>query len=61
MTEIPKTSAPAKRALDASGVLHLEDLSRFTEKEVSELHGMGPKVMNILKQAMEAAGISFAK
>lgn len=40
---LPKTSAPAQRALTAAGISSLDDLATRTEAEVAVLHGMGPK------------------
>jgi len=34
-------SAPARRALESNNILSANDLSRFSEKEVMALHGMG--------------------
>jgi hypothetical protein len=56
----PKTSAPAQRALDAAGIRDLTHLATFTEKEIAELHGMGPKALGILREALAAKGLSFA-
>ena len=56
MTDLPKTSAPAQRALDAAGLTSLHALSGATEAEVAALHGMGPKALRILAEALAAAG-----
>lgn len=56
---LPKTSAPASRALAGRGIQTLEDLSRFTEAEILALHGMGPKAMGILREAMQQNGLRF--
>jgi hypothetical protein len=56
---LPKTSAPAQRALNGAGVYHVGDLTRFTEAEIAALHGMGPKALGILKQALAGAGLAF--
>lgn len=58
--EIPKTSEPAKRALESIGVYTLEQLSTHTEAEIASLHGMGPKGVRILKAALKSAGLQFA-
>ena len=42
-TPLPKTSAPAGRALDAIKVKNLEDLVRLSEADVAKLHGMGAR------------------
>ncbi|MGW0017100.1 DNA-directed RNA polymerase subunit alpha C-terminal domain-containing protein [Rhodococcus sp. NPDC003382] len=57
---LPKTSAPAQRALDGIGVATLEDLTRYTERDLLALHGMGPKAVRILREDLERHGLSFA-
>ena len=52
-------SQPSLRALYAAGIRTLKQLSTITEKQLAELHGMGPKGVRILKAAMEAANIQF--
>ncbi len=54
-------SAPALRALAGAGYTRLEQLSRVTESEIKRLHGMGPKGIRLLRQALEAKGLSFAE
>ncbi len=60
-SDLPKLAAPAKRALASAGLTSLVLLSRATEADVMELHGMGRNAMAILKAAMKAKGLSFAK
>jgi 3-deoxy-D-arabino-heptulosonate 7-phosphate (DAHP) synthase len=57
MTEIPKISRPANDALDAAGLTTLEQVARRPRSEVAALHGMGPKGIRILTEAMERAGL----
>ena len=57
MTDIPKMSGPANDALDAAGLTTLEDVARAGRSEVAALHGMGPKGIRILNQAIDAAGL----
>ncbi len=57
--ELPKTSQPASRALAAIGVKSLEDLTRFTRKEIADLHGMGPKALDILSAHLRTAHLDF--
>jgi hypothetical protein len=59
-TDLPKLAAPAQRALAAVGCNRLEDLTRFTEREVKGWHGIGPNALNQLRSAMEAKGLKFA-
>lgn len=58
-TDLPKTSAPAQRALDSINIRSLVALSKKTEREIAELHGMGPKALGILKKAMQKNRLQF--
>lgn len=49
-------SGPALRALDAAGVRSLDALARWSEAELLALHGMGPKGVRLLRDALAAAG-----
>jgi hypothetical protein len=53
--------APASRALVNAGMTGLDELGPWTERDVLALHGMGPKAMGILKQAMADGGYSFSE
>ncbi|GAA3222240.1 helix-hairpin-helix domain-containing protein [Actinocorallia longicatena] len=59
MTDLPKTSAPAQRALDGAGVRTLEDLASRSEKEIAALHGMGPKALRILREELAGLGLAM--
>jgi DNA repair protein RadC len=52
--------APARRALENSGLADLKKLSKKTEKEILKLHGMGPASIPKLRAALKTAGLSFA-
>ena len=53
-------SRPAQRALDAAGYLRLEQLTRVSETEIKQLHGIGPNAIKKLRSALDAKGLSFA-
>jgi len=55
----PKIGAPATRALEAAGYTHLAQLTKVTEAELGQLHGMGPKALGILRETLRAKGWSF--
>ena len=59
--EFPAIGAPAFRALDSAGITHLSDLTKYTEKQMLELHGFGPKALGILKARLSEKKLSFAK
>ncbi|MEE6450565.1 DNA-binding protein [Gottfriedia acidiceleris] len=52
---------PAIRALTSAGYLHLEQFTQLREVEVLKLHGMGPKAIMTIKNALEEKGLSFKK
>lgn len=52
--------APARRALAAIGVTHLEHVRHHSRFELQLLHGMGPKALGRLHDALAAAGWTFA-
>lgn len=58
-SDLPKIGAPAQRALAAAGVQHLADLTRYSEKEILQLHGVGPNAMEKLRREMKEKGLSF--
>jgi predicted flap endonuclease-1-like 5' DNA nuclease len=59
LTDFPKTSAPAQRALNNAGYTRLEQLTKTSEKELSKLHGIGPKAIRILKETLAEQGLAF--
>jgi uncharacterized protein YdhG (YjbR/CyaY superfamily) len=58
-SNFPKIGAPATRALEAAGYMSLKQLTKVTETEVAQLHGMGPKALGILREGLKAEGLSF--
>lgn len=55
-----KLAAPARRALESAGYTRLAQLAEHSEAEIKKLHGMGPKALEQLRQALAAQGLSFA-
>ncbi len=52
-------SAPARRALERAGLTTLANLAKTTEREILELHGMGPASMPMLRAALKKDGRKF--
>jgi hypothetical protein len=50
---------PARRALEGAGIKTVKQLSKFSEKEILKLHGMGPGSIPKLRKALAAEGLSF--
>ncbi len=51
---------PAQRALAGAGYTRLEQLVKVKASDLLKLHGMGPKAITALRNALEAKGLSFA-
>lgn len=52
---------PAHRALSQAGLTRLEQVAERRERDLLQLHGVGPKAIRLLKQELEARGLSFAE
>jgi hypothetical protein len=57
MTDVPRISRPANDALDVAGLTTLEQVARTPRNEVTALHGIGPKGIRILTDAIANAGL----
>jgi DNA-directed RNA polymerase alpha subunit len=53
-------SQPAQRALAAAGYLYIEQLSEVSESEIKQLHGIGPRAIDLLCHSLQKLGLSFA-
>lgn len=58
---LSKLPAPAFRALHNAEIKTLKQLSKFSEKEIAGLHGMGPSAIKILKSELKKEGLTFKK
>lgn len=56
----PGLSGPALRALDVAGIRSMADVERWTERDLAALHGMGPKGIRALRDALAASGRAFS-
>jgi hypothetical protein len=54
--ELPAVGRPATRALTLQGITTLAQVAEHTEAELLDLHGVGPKAIRILREALAAAG-----
>lgn len=52
-------NAPARRALEHTGITTLELLSSYSENEILALHGMGPASLPKLRKILEESGLAF--
>ncbi len=58
-SDLPNIGAPATRALARERYTTLKQLTKISEAELAQLHGVGPKAIRILNEAMKAKGWSF--
>lgn len=59
-TDFPRSiGSPARRALEHAGYTNLKELTKVSEAELGQLHGMGPKALGILRETLKAKGWSF--
>ena len=54
-----KLGAPAERALAGAGIKNLKQLTKFSEAEIKQLHGVGPNALGKLHKALAEKGLSF--
>jgi hypothetical protein len=59
-TDFAFLAAPARRALAREGIARLPDLTKWTEHELSKLHGMGPNALRLLRERLAQHGLGFA-
>ena len=59
-SDLPKELAsPARRALATAGYSRLNQLSKVSEAEIKQLHGIGPNAIKQLRRECAAEGLSF--
>lgn len=51
---------PATRALANAGYTRLEQLAGVSAVDILRLHGVGPKAIRLLRQALADHGLAFA-
>ncbi len=59
--ELPKIGAPATRALASAGYTSLEQVAGVSRRRLSQLHGMGPKALRILEDALAERGLALGE
>ena len=57
---LPKIGAPATRALNSAGYTTLRQLAGASRAELAKLHGMGPKALRILDEALAEHGLRLS-
>jgi hypothetical protein len=58
--DLPRNiGAPATRALTAAGYTKLRQLANVPVADLKKLHGVGPKALRLLQEALEQHGMSL--
>lgn len=57
----PGVAKPAQRALASAGYANIDQIASARESDVAALHGMGPKALDLLREALRQRGGSFRK
>lgn len=52
---------PARNALAGAEITRLDQLTKVSEKELLKLHGVGPKAIRLLREALAVRGLAFAQ
>jgi len=55
-----KLTKPVQRAIQSVGIMTIEQLSKYSEKEISSIHGIGKNAMNTIKQTLIENGLTFS-
>ena len=61
MTPLPNIGRPAASALKTIGITSLEQLTGVDKENLSRVHGIGPKAIDILEKELEGKGLAFKK
>lgn len=60
VSDLPQGLArPARRALAGAGIYRLEQLAGFSEAGLMQLHGIGPKAIDLLRRALASQDLSL--
>jgi hypothetical protein len=65
----PKIGAPATRAWEAAGYTNLKQLTKVTEAEIAQLHGMGKRLfpdgkrltLNLIESSALPTGVVYQR
>lgn len=61
MDDFPKNlSQPARRALASQNIHNLKQLSTFSKEYLAGLHGIGPKAIRQLEEALAMQGLQLS-
>lgn len=56
-----KLALPVKRALAVAKITSLHILASYSEQDILDLHGIGPRDLPLLRSALQAVGLKFRR
>ena len=57
LEELPRIGAPATRALQLAGYTRLDQLAGVPRASLAALHGVGPRALRIIDEALAEHGL----
>ena len=57
LNELPRIGAPATRGLGTAGFTTLRQLAGVPRGDLAQLHGVGPKALDIIEAALNEHGL----
>ncbi len=58
--DLPRIGRPANSALLEAGITTLDEVARVGRRRLLSMHGVGPKAVRILDEALKERGVEFA-
>jgi DNA-directed RNA polymerase alpha subunit len=58
---LDRLASPAQRAIQNAGIKTLEQLSKYSEKEIADLHGIGKNAIVVIKSVLKENGLALRK
>ncbi|MEV6301849.1 DNA-binding protein [Actinoplanes sp. NPDC051861] len=59
--DLPPIGRPANSAFLAAGITTLAQVARHSRRDLLAMHGVGPKAIRILAEALSERGLSFTE
>ncbi|RCK69443.1 hypothetical protein DT076_11215 [Desertihabitans brevis] len=58
--DLPRIGRPATSALLSADLTTLEQVARWSERDLLALHGVGPRAVRLLQEALAERGLALA-
>lgn len=57
--DLPEIGRPATAALASVGIIYLDGAAAYGRENLAELHGVGPKALRLLDEAISRHGLTW--